>query len=199
MIVKANKSTGFRFLAIALATGLLVWAGTSFAKKAPPRSSPSKANMSCDEKVSAASGMMADMKRVLESGFSKLKEAREKQDVQMLNSVNEALSAIKGLVRLAEASNVGLQEASAKGDSKKCEHEYVKISIAHTKVLELEGRLRSALGGAGEGAPIDGKPVIDEIKDTDLPSELPEDSLTDPLDLPPLITDRPPSTSPVFF
>ncbi len=200
MTSKSNNFKGLRALAVLLSASLLAWGGVSFAQKAPPRSPPSEGSkMSPKEKLKDANAKMAEMKGVLQSGFEKLREARQSQDVQMLNRVNEALSAIKGLVRLAEASHVALQEAVAKNDAKTTEHEYVKISIAHTKVMELQGRLRSSLGAGGEGASIDGKPVITPVKDSDLPTGTPEETLIDALDLPDIITDRPPATSPVFF
>ena len=113
--------------------------------------------------------------------------------MQKLNCVNEALSAIKGLMRLSEQNFMTLQEAVAKNDSRATEHEYVKLTIAHNKIKELDGRLQSCGGPASSGR-IDGRPDIDRIKDPDLPTEDPVESLTGfRADL-----DRPPSASPFF-
>ena len=70
---------------------------------------------------------------------------------------------------------------------------FVKLSIAHNKIKELDGRVQSCGGPANSGR-IDGRPDIDRIKDADLPTEDPVESLNDfRADL-----DRPPSASPFF-
>jgi len=167
---------------------VLMFAGSSLAQNKTP---PAAGKMSPKQQLTDAKRMMTEMKQTLSDGFTMLQEARESQDVSRLNSLNEALSAIKGLLRLSEQNFILLQEAVAKGDKTKAEHEYVKISIAYNKIRELDARLRSHMGTA-EGGEVDGKPIIDTIKDKDLPIENPSDSLDD-IDVD---VGRPPSASP---
>ena len=111
----------------------------------------------------------------------------------MLNGINEALSAIKGLLRLAEQNLVLLKEHVANAQLQKAEHEFVKISIAYNKIKELDARVRS-LARPSTGGSVDGRPVIELIKDSDLPKEDIVQVLTDIwVDL-----GRPPSASPFF-
>lgn len=111
--------------------------------------------MSFKQQVNKAEKYIEGMKQVLKSAFVILKDARERQDIQKLNGVNEALSAIKGLLRLSEQNLTMLQEAVAKNDQQTAEHEFVKISIAYNKIRELDARIKS-LSRPSTGGSVDG-------------------------------------------
>jgi hypothetical protein len=149
--------------------------------------------LTAKQQVEKANKMLTEMRNVLTNALDILKQAREQQDIQKLNGINEALSAIKGLLRLSEQNFVALQTAIANSDSRGAEHEFVKISIAYAKIRELDGRVRS-LSRPSAGGTVDGRPIIERILDSDLPTEDPVEGLKDIQ----VNTDRPPSASPFF-
>ena len=65
---------------------------------------------------------------------------------------------MKALARLAERNLQALNEAASRNDRKKVEHEYVKISIAHSRVKDFYATVQSASGGT----------INLELKDTEL-------------------------------
>ncbi len=90
--------------------------------------------------------MLSEMRSALARGTELLKEARAAKDIVQLNCVNEKLTQVKGLVRLAEQSSVGLYEASANGVDDAINHEYTKIAVAHQKVKMLRGESELCVG-----------------------------------------------------
>lgn len=169
--------------------GLIVGSMVS-AQQTPPGTD----GLSSQQMLKQADKQMGEMKATLKMGFEQLAEARESQDIDKLNTVNEALSAIKGLLRLAEQNFVGLQEAVAKGDKKDAEHEFVKITIAYDKIMELGARIRAASGKMNTGA-VPGQATVDTVKDDDLPTEDPLEAIDEVL---PVDVDRPESSTPFF-
>jgi hypothetical protein len=131
------------------------------------------------------------MHKMVSSGFNELEEARKSQNITRVNCVNEALTTMKGLMRLAESNYLAMQECNSRKDTQCVEHEYVKISIAFNKSEELDGQLKGCGGPAVDGA-IDGRPYIEKNIDPDLPDIDPTEGLTD---LAPML-EVPPSNSP---
>lgn len=167
-------------------------ASLSFAQQVPPKGD---ATLKPEELQPQATKMMGEMKAMLQNAFNTLKEARAEKDVQKLNFVNEVLSAIKGLVKLAEGNFVELQEAVASQNLKKAEHQFVKISIAYDKVRELDGRIRTYRGTKG-GAAVEGTTDVERVTDPDLLVDQ-----SDPIaDLNEIDIDlaRPPQSSPFY-
>lgn len=175
-----------RLGAVVIATMALLVGSLTSAQQQPPR------DMSNEERLESATKYMEEMKASLSGCFGMLSEARESQNIQELNQVNEALSAIKGLMRLTEQNFIMLQEAVAKGNDKGAEHEFVKISIAYHKIMELGARCRAARGPSS--GPVDGRPTIDKVVDDDIPIENPTDYMT----LIDVASDKPPSASPFY-
>jgi len=133
------------------------------------------------------------MHKMVANGFKELEEARKAQNISRVNCVNDALTAMKGLLRLAESNFLAIQEAASRTDAEGVEHEYVKISIAFNKCEELYGQLQGCGGPSTDGA-IDGKPYIEKKIDPDLPTVDPTKGLKS---LPPNL-ENPPSASPFF-
>ena len=59
----------------------------------------------------------------------------------------EAITAMKGLVRLSEDGLMALRQYVAEGDRERVQHEYVKIVIASSKIGELYAQVQSVSGG----------------------------------------------------
>jgi len=102
--------------------------------------------MSIDEMDDAAKGMVSRMGEMLASSFELLEQSISASDVAATAIRNEAITAMKGLVKLSEENYMVLQQKRAEQNRDGVEHEYVKISIAAAKVAELHAQVRTASG-----------------------------------------------------
>ena len=95
--------------------------------------------------VERASGFVKSMEEWLSDSFYLLEQSLSAGDVNAANTRNEAITVMKGLVKLSEQNLMNMQQKAAEGDRKRVENEYVKISIAHTKVQEYYAQVKSAV------------------------------------------------------
>lgn len=103
-------------------------------------------DMTIDEMVNDAGKKVTAMQGMLSKSFKLLQAALESGDVTSIPARNEAISPMKGLVKLAEQNYITLQAKAVKKDRDGVVHEYVKITIAHSKVGELYSQVVSAGG-----------------------------------------------------
>lgn len=108
--------------------------------------------------------------KALGESFGELEAARKAGDIQRLDCVNEALTAVKGLVRLAQQNFTSMQELAAQGDGERVEHEFVKLTLATDKVAALAAELR-ACGAPSVSTEADGQAELTLLSDDDLPLE----------------------------
>lgn len=171
--------------------GLVVLATIPLWAHAAP-GNPSK--MSIDNMVKDAGVMVRKMEEILTKSFKELEGSIAEGDVGATTARNEAITAMKGLVKLSEENYRNLQQKAAEGDRETVEHEYVKISIAYAKVGELFAQVRTAGG------------IKVDLEATDVSLTLDIDSamtfdpvLTSPsLDQPQALPDPPVHASPYF-
>ena len=186
-------SPKFRRQAWAVGFGLLclVIAGrVAMAQQAAPVTADTG---SIDAKMSQAKAFIDKMSVMVSDGFAELEEARKSQNINRVNCVNDALTTMNGLKRLADSNFTALQECASRKDSDGADHEYIKVSIAFNKSEELSGQLKGCGGPSVDGT-IDGRPYIEKDFATDLPQINPVaglNDLTTPLEVPP-------SASPFF-
>ena len=161
---------------VAVVVGLLVagfaWAETTTTRTVLP-AVPSGEGMSAEEMATEAERLLDDMRSSMSEGFEQLQDARQGDgekgpDVRRIGCVNEALTAIKGLVRLAEQSYVSLRDAAARGETHTAQHEFVKLSLASSKVGEMRTQLM-ACGGPSVSTETDGEAELKVLSDTELP------------------------------
>ncbi len=109
------------------------------------------------EMAKQAESKLGEMRGAVKRGFETLGRARQSSDIPAMSCINVALTAMKGLVRLAEQNYVTFQEIVAQGDSEAAEREFVKIATAHEKVLELDSQVSGCsepdMTGEFEGRP----------------------------------------------
>ncbi|MBN2494769.1 MAG: hypothetical protein JXR96_09285 [Deltaproteobacteria bacterium] len=147
------------------------------------------AKMSDSQKLSLATQYLGEMKEVLSQVLGLLKEARAEKDVIKVNCVNEKLTNIKGLIRIAEQADITLQEAVAKNEQDTATHEFHKISISHQKIKVLKTEAEQCVG---ELAFAVGKTTVEVEVDEDLVPE--RDPTAVPFPETPVV--RPPAASP---
>ena len=133
-----------------------------------------QAKLSGKEMAARAEVMVKEMRQAREVAEGALRKARTDKDASRIDCVNEALIAMKGLLRLAEDYQYELQADLKQGESPTIQSSFVKIQMARNKFGELDARVKSC-GGSTETGVVDGKPVINRTTDPDLPN-------IDPLD-----------------
>lgn len=152
---------------LVVAVALTLHAGGAFAADpAPARPS----GLSEAEKLEKATDSLARMKNSLKAVLGRVEQARNEKDVVKLNCVNDKLTQIKGLLRVAEQADVALHEAAANKDPG-TEAEYSKIAIARTKIDVLKGEADQCIGQLAY--------VVDERTTVEVQQP---DSLPDPLE-----------------
>ena len=102
--------------------------------------------MSIPDMVSRADRLVNKMEEMLSESFSLLEEAISEGDVAVITARNEAITAMKSLVKLSEENFLTLQQKAAEGNRDSVEHEYVKITIASSKVSEFYAQVQTAGG-----------------------------------------------------
>jgi phage I-like protein len=97
------------------------------------------------DKLEAAAANIARMKAALKQVLGRAEQARNEKDVVKLNCVNEKLTQIKSLIKVAEQADVALHESVATKDSGGAA-EFSKIAIARNKVDGLRGDSEQCVG-----------------------------------------------------
>ena len=144
--------------------------------------------MSIEDMVGNAGQMVDSMGKDLSNSFKLLEESISGQNVGATVARNEAITAMKGLVKLSEENFVSLQQAAAEGDRESVEREFVKIMIAQNKIGELFAQVKTA-GGI----------MVDmETPDTERSVEIDNEMLVVLVESPPTpeIVDSPPPPPP---
>jgi hypothetical protein len=137
------------------------------------------AHLSDKDKLSGAEDAVGEMQKTLRDVLDRVEEARKERDLVKLNCLNEKLTQVKALLRIAEQSFIGLQEAIARADPDQASHEYSKIDIARQRVTELRAEAEQCIGQLAY--------VVDEktVVTVETPQGLPD------------VTTNPPATEPV--
>lgn len=91
-----------------------------------------------------AQKLVADMDKRLTESFYLLEASLTAGDIAAASSRNEAITVMKGLVKLAEGNLRSLKQRVAEDDRARVENEYVKITIAASKLQEYYAQVRSA-------------------------------------------------------
>jgi hypothetical protein len=107
--------------------------------------SPKPSGLPDAEKLQKSAESIEKMKSALKSVLTRVEEARNEKDVVKLNCVNEKLTQVKGLLKVAEQSDIALHEAIANKDPA-AESEFAKIGIAKSKVDGLRNDADQCIG-----------------------------------------------------
>ncbi len=145
--------------------------------------------MSDKEMLSKSQENLKKMRNIYKDILNLLDEARKEKDVVKINCINENLTAIKALLKIAEQADVALQEAIIKKDEIVAQHEFEKVEIAYQKAKSLNQEA-NACAGKISMTPGETKVEVEEPKDI---------TERDPTDEPKkdiIVVERPPRASP---
>lgn len=140
-------------VALAVVVGLGVEVGVR-AQRGPEPAGPTPTGLNDDEDLTRFStpqlvdksvAMVRKMEEQLTDSFYLLEASLSAGDVNGANSRNEAITVMKGLVKLSEQNLMTMRQKAAEGDRKRVENEYVKILIASAKVAEYYAQVKSAV------------------------------------------------------
>jgi hypothetical protein len=123
------------------------------------------AKLSTDEKVEIATKAVEEMRGVLAGTLDRLKQAQDEQDMVRINCVNDKLSAVRGLVKISEQSEISLREAATRKVADLVDHEFTKITIARSRVESLRVEVE---GCVGEAAAYTGGTDVSLVIDPDI-------------------------------
>ena len=169
-------------LAVALAGALLAVPASGQAPQGVKAS-----GLSAPEMLDRADKDVARMKQVLKQVLGRLEEARGEKDIVKLNCVNEKLTQIKGLLKVAEQADISLQEAVARKDEG-ADSDFAKVGIARGKVDQLRVEAEECVGQLAY--------VVDERTqvEVEVPKDLPRGDPTDREPPPPPVVQAPPAS-----
>lgn len=119
--------------------------GGSASTPKPGAATPGAKVLSDAEKVEKASEYVAKMKAAMKAVLTRVEDARNEKDVVKLNCVNEKLTQVKGLLKVAEQADVALSEAVARKDEA-ADTEFQKITMARAKIEGLRGEADQCIG-----------------------------------------------------
>lgn len=139
------------------------------------------------------------MKLALRQVLARVEDARNEKDVVKLNCVNEKLTQIKSLLRVAEQADISLHEAISNRDAG-AESEFSKVAIARAKIDALRGESDQCIGQLAYI--VDEKTTVEVQQPSNLPDATADAELFagqsrrhgPPFPVPPVI--RPPPASP---
>jgi hypothetical protein len=120
------------------------------------------------DKLEAAAEHLARMKASLKQVLGRVEEARNEKDVVKLNCVNEKLTQIKALLKIAEQADLALHEAVSNKDQA-AESEFAKIGIARTKIEGLRADSEQCIGQLAYM--VDEKTTVEVQQPSNLPGE----------------------------
>ena len=151
------------------------------------------------EKLEASADHIARMKAALKQVLGRVEEARNEKDIVKLNCVNEKLTQIKSLLKVAEQADISLHEAISNRDPG-AESEFSKVSIARAKIDALRGEADQCIGQLAYI--VDEKTTVEVQQPSNLPDPNADQELFagssrrhgPPFPVPPVV--RPPPASP---
>jgi hypothetical protein len=135
-----------KFLGLSVLCGVLV-ASPAVAQVAASAGSPvtKGAALSDAEKLQVASESVEQMRLSVKQTTLRVEDARNEKDVVKLSCVNEKLTQMKGLLKVAEQSSVAFREA-LNGKDPMADTEFAKIGIAKSKVDVLGNDAQQCIG-----------------------------------------------------
>ena len=151
------------------------------------------------EKLEASADHVARMKAALKQVLGRVEEARNEKDIVKLNCVNEKLTQIKSLLKVAEQADISLHEAISSRDPG-AESEFSKVAIARAKIDALRGESDQCIGQLAYI--VDEKTTVEVQQPSNLPDPTADQELFagqsrrrgPPFPVPPVV--RPPPASP---
>jgi hypothetical protein len=118
------------------------------------------------DKLEASADHLARMKAAQKQVLGRVEEARGEKDVVKLNCVNEKLTQMRSLLKVAEQSDLALHAAVSNRDPS-ADAELAKVAIARAKIDALRGESERCIGQLAYV--VDEKTVVEMQQPPNLP------------------------------
>ena len=148
---------------LALVSLVFVGGGKALADDAEP---------TVDEMKKATQNIIATLRVLRDNGETSLRAAKAAKQMDRMDCVNEALIALKGVLKLAEDYGYDLDAAAKQSDGPGVKRHFKQLNFAKKKVEDLDARVRSCGGPLDDGI-VEGEPNIEKLFDADLPNQDP--------------------------
>ena len=102
--------------------------------------------MSPQEMSSKADQALTEMRASLRSAVDLVAQARKQKDIVRLNCLNERVTQMKGVLKVAEDAAVVLQESAGAGDVDGARTQYTKVAMAQERVSQLRVQAQNCVG-----------------------------------------------------
>jgi hypothetical protein len=145
--------------------------GSAFVFAQVAAQAPAAAESEIDEDIrmvppakfsAVAKDAITSMRGSMQRGLDELRSARDKKDAVQLTCVNEHVTSMKGVLRVAENASVDLEEAQATNQTARTRYEFRKVATSKKRMDNLLGQ---ALNCAGADSSFSTTAVVVEIDD----------------------------------
>ncbi len=163
--------------------------GTSFAqdgKSAPPPAATT--GQPAPVMAKRSTEMLTKMRTDFSEVAQILQTAIDSGDVLKKNCVNEKVTVIKGMIRVAEGADLKLQQAAVERRQSDAEFEFDKVGIASTRTTEAKAKAQECMGMLAFGTDENQTVEVNE------PDDLPRGDPTTPATLPRVEVRNPPAS-----
>jgi hypothetical protein len=126
--------------------------------------------LSFDDMVRNGGKYVKDMEKSVQGVLDSMALAVKANDFARINCISEALTVMKGLMRLSGQNELALREAVVGRNRAGAEHEYVKLHLASQRTAQMQAQA-SSCGGPGADTIFTGSPVVQQDFDKDLPMD----------------------------
>lgn len=109
-----------------------------------------------------ANEALSSMRVSLQKGLDEVKKARDEKDALRLTCVNEPVTAMKGVLRVAEDANVDLAEAIATSQTAQARREFRKIKKSKARMDNLLSEAQNCAGADSSVSTTSVEVTIDE-------------------------------------
>jgi hypothetical protein len=113
---------------------------------ARPAQSDDFQDVGFDKYVPSGQEHVGEMRAMLERGLAQLKKARDRKDAVEITCVNEEVTSMKGVLRVAEDAMVALQEDVATDAKGRARADYRKIVTLKRRMEKLLERAQQCVG-----------------------------------------------------
>ncbi len=109
-----------------------------------------------------ANEALSSMRISLQKGLDEVKKARDEKDALRLTCVNEPVTAMKGVLRVAEDANVDLAEAVATSQTAQARREFRKVKKSKARMDNLLSEAQNCAGADSSVSTTSVEVTIDE-------------------------------------
>jgi hypothetical protein len=166
---RAGLTTSFVLIA-ALSLGL---SSLATAERRPPGSD---VRFDASKALDTATGYMDGIDKAVAEATAAYNQLQAEGRMAAQETSKNSMKMLAGLTAAAKRAYATLQSAIARKDLQRAEREFVKLTVAYQRILDVAARVRASAGTTTTETE-DGSPDLDVLMDADLPTSDPTEDL----------------------